>query len=85
MPREAFHKEQLIEDHAFLSDVPTQLEWGLERHSDLRYPTPAGPGNQLLLGQNGAEPISLSADGQARTRNFHFRDFSQRRVEVCIL
>lgn len=75
MPREAFQKEQLIEDHAFLSDVPTQLQEGLERRSDLRCPTSAGPGNQLLPGQNGAEPTSLYADGQARTRNFHVRDF----------
>ena len=38
MPREAFQKEQLIEDHAFLSEVPTQLEKGLERQSDLKCP-----------------------------------------------
>ena len=74
VPREAFHKEQLIEDRAFLSDVPSQLEQGLERRSDLRRPPSAGPASRLLLGRNGAGPTALYADGQARTRNFHFRD-----------
>lgn len=50
--------EEVIEDHAFLSEVPTQLEQGLEQRSDLECPDSTGPGNQPLLGQNGA-PFSV--------------------------
>ena len=58
VPREAFQKEQLIEDHAFLSEVPTQLEKGLESRVTSNAPTSAGSGNQLLLGKKRAESFS---------------------------
>lgn len=36
-------EEQVIEDHAFLSEVPTQLGQGPERPSDLECPDLHGP------------------------------------------
>lgn len=85
MPGEACQEAQLIEEPAFLSDVPTQLEEGLERRRGLRCPHINRPLYPAPPGARCSRAFFELGNSQARTRNFHFRDVLQVRLEVRTL